>query len=324
MADLSTAVLGRIPDGAVLRQGVVDTVSPLMVALDGVPVPAQLEHPMALAVGEPVNCAMAGGVVRVMGSAASRPQYATVAAVAGSTVAVTAGSWSMSGIPILTGSVPAVGATVALLWGAAGAYAIASAAAPAAPPSPAAESTIILATPAEMDADRWEDATIDARATAVRTSRSGAWRTDGDTIGNAYQGHYAGGIAADNSGWFFYGGALDAPGGVATACTLRLIRPRAAGNAGTVNFRLRLHTGATVGASPPSLTADAEKVAGLSWGDDLTYNLDTAWGQKFLDGTASGIALVYAGTTDYGRLRGPSADYPLAGQLIIRYRRKVS
>lgn len=322
MADLSAAVLGRIVDGATIKLGTVGTVSPLVVAIDGAPMPAILADPIALAVGEPVTCALSGGVVWVLGSGALRPQSATVTASGGGTVAVSSGSWSMSGVLVLVGS-PSIGSTVALVWGSEGVYALAATGAPTAPSPPAGVESPLPSNPAEMDAGRWEPATIDARPTAVRTSRSGAYRSLTDTGSSAYQGHYPGGISADNSGWFFYGGATDAAG-IAESASIRLIRPRAAGDAGPVDFRLRLHTATTPGASPPTATADAEKPVALSWGDDVTYQLGAAWGQKLLDNAAAGIGLVYAGTTDYGYLEGPTATHPLAGQLIIRYRRQVS
>ena len=324
MAELSAEVLARMASGASLKLGTVEAVSPLTVALDGAPMAAVLAHPLALAAGEPVWCGLSGGTVLVLGSAAERPQFATVTAMAGSTVAVSSGSWSMSGVPIITGSVPGIGAGVALLWGASGAYGIGATVAPAAPVGPAG-AEVAPPTPAGLDSGRYEDALIDARCTAVRTSRSGAYRTDvGST---AYQGHYSGGSSADNSGWFFYGGALASPGGIAGGCFIRLIRPRSAGIAGPVDFRLRLHTSTTPGSTPPTATADAEKVAALSWGDDIKdppWSLGAAWGQKLLDGTASGVGIVYAGTADYGSLLGPSATHPLAAQITIPYRRKVS
>ena len=77
------------------------------------------------------------------------------------------------------------------------------------------------------------------------------------------------------------------------------------------------------GSTPPTLTADAEITRSLSWGDNDTYDLPVAWGQKLLDGTARGLALIYSGSTDYAALSGPG-EASLAGQILIRYRREVS
>ena len=88
-------------------------------------------------------------------------------------------------------------------------------------------------------------------------------------------------------------------------------------------MHLRLHTSAVPGSTPPALTADAEVTHSLAWGDNYAYTLPTAWGQKLLDGTARGLALIYSGTTHYAALSGPG-EASLAGQILIRYRREVS
>ena len=88
-------------------------------------------------------------------------------------------------------------------------------------------------------------------------------------------------------------------------------------------MHLRLHTSAAPGSTPPTLTADAEVTHSLAWGDNDAYPLPVAWGQKLLDGTARGVALIYSGSTHYAALSGPG-ESSLAGQILIRYLREVS
>lgn len=321
MAEQSRAWLDRIPIGAVMRPGVLRSLSPLEVDVDGATMAAVDASGAVLGVGERVLVAVHGGAVWIHRSLKPRPQQGTVQAIASGVASVLGDDGVIYGsVPVIAGTA-LVDDTVALMWGSAGVQAIAGGATDA-PGSPTEETPTEAVTPGSEDDGRYEAALIDARATAVRTSRSGAYRTDGYAKIRAYQGHYAGGISADNSGWFFYGSALRADG-TAEGCKIRLSRPTDTGSAGSVTFHLRLHTSATVGTSPPSLTADAEKTVSLAWGETKTVELGSTWGQKLLDGDAAGVALIYSGTTDYASLLGPTDSAPLAGQLTIPYQRKV-
>ena len=321
MSSLDLAILGQIPPGSPLRVGRVDGLSPLTVALDGVPVAAINAGAGVLGVGELVLTASHGGTVWVQACLEPRPQTGTVASVSSGLAVVTAGGRTYTGVPVRAGTATP-GGSVLLLWGSEGVAAIAggNTSAPGLPPSPLAPPEPVV-TPAVMDVGRTEEALLDLRCSAVRTSRSGAYRSDGSTLLRAYQGYYAGGSSAANSGWFFYGSTGAA--GTCLSATIRLARPRAVGTAGNVPMHLRLHTSAEPGSTPPTLTADAEITHSLAWGDNDTYDLPTAWGQKLLDGTARGLALIYSGSTDYAALSGPG-EASLAGQILIRYRREVS
>ena len=322
MPSLDLAILGQIPPGSPLRVGRVDGLSPLTVALDGVPVAAINAGAGVLGVGELVLTASHGGTVWVQACLEPRPQTGTVASVASGLAVVTAGGRTYTGVPVRAGTAT-VGGSVLLLWGSEGVAAIAggNTSAPGLPPSPLAPPEPVV-TPAVMDVGRTEEALLDLRCSAVRTSRSGAYRSDGSTLIRAYQGYYADGSSAANSGWFFYG-AFAAPGGTCLSASIRLARPRAVGTAGNVPMHLRLHTSAEPGSTPPALTADAEVTHSLAWGDNDAYPLPVEWGQKLLDGTARGVALAYSGTTHYAALSGPG-ETPLAGQILIRYLREVS
>lgn len=323
MADLAAAILAQRQSAATYRVGIVRTVSPLVVAVDGVDTPAIRALSGALGVDEQVLVETIEGNSWVTHCLEPRPQQGVVQAVSGGLASVDAGGRTYASVPVIAGTAT-LGATVSLLWGSVGVQAIAggSTASPSSPPSPTGTGISPAPTPGSMDADRWESALIDARPVTVTTSRAGSWRTDGNAAYRAYQGHYPGGVSDDNTGWFFYGTALQAAG-EATGCTVRLVRPRQVGNAGDVDFQVRLHASATKPGSPPAVLAGSPAVASLAWGETLTLSLGAAIGQQLLDGTAKGLALVYSGTAEYGALLGPT-EQALAGQLVIPYRRKVT
>lgn len=322
MADLAAAILARIPSTAAYRVGVVDTVSPLTVLIDGVSMAAVSASPVALVVREQVLVQVADGTAWVTSVLEPRPQSGTVVSVASGSVTVTAGGRTYESVPVAAGTAT-MGATVTLLWGSVGAVALAggSTSAPASPPAPAKPDDP-PPTPGGMDRDRWEDALIDARAIRVMTARSGSWRGDGQATVRAYQGRYRSGDS-DNTGFIFYGGQTAVPGAIATGCRIRLVRPRQVGTAGPVDFRLRLHGAASPGGTPPAILSGAPIVASLRWGDSITVQLGADIGQRFLTGEARGIAVVYSGTSDYGALCGPT-ESTLACQLLIDHRRKAT
>lgn len=165
---------------------------------------------------------------------------------------------------------------------------------------------------------RWEPAMIDARCTEARTARGGSWRTDSPASYRAIQGFWSAG--SPNTGYFFYGGSLRGEGSV-TAARIELVRPRAGGSSGPVRFNLRLHGAESPGSSPPALQ-DGSVIAPISWGERVTVDIGTSWGQKLLNGEASGVAIASSGSSDYGILLGP-AEAQLAGRIIIEYMRKA-
>lgn len=325
MADvLADSILGVGSSPPRYRIGVVRTLSPLVVSVDGVDCLAIDVTATPLPVGASVLTQTMDGTVWVTNDLTKRPMRGTVTAVTSGTVTVSTTAGSIAAVPVVAGTA-ALGATITLLWGQQGCVAIAggSTAAPAQPPRPTAtEDPALRPTPGDMDKDRWESATIDARATAACTSRGGSYRTDGSAPIRAFQGRYSGGVSQDNTGWFFYGAQLKAKG-QCTGCTIRLVRPRSTGTAAQVAFAMRLHGATKKGSSPPGLVGSLAATARLAWGDTVTVNLGADIGQALLDGIAAGVALVYTGTSNYGALLGPS-ESALAGRIVIKYRRKVS
>lgn len=331
MADvLADAVLGVGSTPPRYRIGTVQTLSPLVVLVDGVACPAIDVTDTPLPVGAQVLTQTLDGTVWFTHDLTKRPMLGTVSAITSGTVTVETTAGALTSVPVAAGTAT-LGATVTILWGSQGAVVLAggSTAAPAPPPTPPKQAETDTGdtprlTPGDMDKERWERATIDARATAACTSRDGSYRSDGNAPRRAYQGRYSGGSSQDNRGWFFYGSQLRRAGtSECLSCTVRLTRPRQAGTASKVGFVLRLHGQQKKGSSPPSLVGSLTKTANLAWGDTLTVNLGTEIGQAFLDGTARGLALVYSGTSQYGALLGPS-ESALAGRIVIKYRRKVS
>ena len=318
MADLADAILGRTNPTPVYRVADVASLDPLTVLVDGVEMDAINAAGAAVAVGEQVLAQVVNGTVWVTGVLAARPQSGTVMSVVSGVISVEADGRTYSGVPVTAGTAT-LGATVALLWGSTGVVALAGAATVPVPTPPPPQPAPVKPTPVKT---RWETATIDARPVTVCSSRGGAWRSDGNARTRALQGRYSGGVDADNTGWYIYGPQLAVAGAECLSCTVRLVRPRSTGNAAPVDFRLRGHTAKKRGSAPP-VPGAALGTAALAWGDTVVHDLGPDIGQQLLDGTLAGVCLVYSGTADYGALLGPT-ESPLAGQIKIRYRRKVN
>lgn len=322
MSDLASSILSRAATPPPFRVGYVDSVAPLTVRVDGRPLGALQVRPILLQVEERVLVTVSGGSVWVVDTLEPKPQTGVVAAIASGLATITAGTHTYAAVPV-RGTTPAVGASVLLVWGSEGVVAVGggSTAAPALPGAIAAP-VEAASTPAGEDMNRTEEAIIDARCVAARTSRGGSYRTDIGT-GTIYQGRYSGGISLDNTGYFFYDDRIQSDG-VCVSASIRLARPSSAGRASGVSFQLRLHDQATPGASLPTVVGAGPYARTLKWGASALFDIGTTWGQLLLDGTAKGVALVYSGTSEYGSLYGPGKSAPLAAQIIIRYRRQVS
>ena len=116
MSSLDLAILGQIPPGSPLRVGRVDGLSPLTVALDGVPVAAINAGAGVLGVDELVLTASHGGTVWVQACLEPRPQTGTVQSVASGLAVVTAGGRTYVDVPVRAGTATP-GGSVLLLWG---------------------------------------------------------------------------------------------------------------------------------------------------------------------------------------------------------------
>lgn len=310
MDELAQA-LRRTP-GVSVAPRIVTSVSPLLVDVAGSPRPAVNASSAPLVVGDVVLTAQSGGVTRVLSSLAGRPGRGTVTAVAAPYATV-----SVAGVDIdlaYVGTAPTVGATVAIQWDAAGSY-ITGTLSTATVTQPG--EAVSLAPPPAPAPSGATSYTLTARAITVCSASGGSWTTWGSYGTTAVQGAWTG--TGYKSGFFFYGSVFGgAAGRTCTAATVRLKRGAPGlGSSASIPAHLRLHTGATKGATPPGLTADAESVtSGFGFGQEATVALPAAWGQKLLDGTAAGIALVYAGTTDHAQWLGVY-DLAAAGQITL-------
>lgn len=312
MADLSAEILRlagrRSGDG----MATVTSLDPLTVSVDGVDVAAINLTGHRLMRNEQVWTVRGGGLTRVTHLGEPRPQMGTVVTATGSVAVVEAGGRTFTDVPIIVGT-PTAGATVAMSWGADGAIGFVTASAPASPPAPPAP-------PAPSRPVAPDDVlTIDARALSARTARGGSWRTDGSASRRAYQGRYSGGVAQDNTGFWFYGPDALRADGVGLSAVLRVTRPREVGMAGKIGFRIATHTAPTQPSTPPTLTSRGTVY--VAWGDTETIDLGADVAQQMLDGTIAGVGLLYSGTSEYGALLGPD-EAPLSGQLTITYRRR--
>lgn len=312
MADLSAEILKLSGRPVLLETATVTSVEPLTVTVGGIDVPALNLTGHRLMRNEPVWTTRHNGIIRVTHIVTPRPQMGTVVTATGAVAVVEAGGRTFTDVPIIVGT-PDPGATVALSWGADGAIGFVTAAVPAMPPAPPAPP------PATAPSSPDDVLTIDARAISARTARGGSWRTDGTASRRAYQGRYSGGVAQDNSGFWFYGTDALRADGVGLSAVLRLTRPSEVGTAGKVGFRVATHTAPTQPGTPPALTYRATVY--IAWGKTETIDLGATVAQQMLDGTIAGVGLLYSGTSDYGALLGPD-ESPLSGQLTINYRRR--
>lgn len=325
MAESSVlAIQGTIPQSVLRAEAaVVDTVVPLTVLVDGVPHPAySWLGGWAHSPNDRVLVLRGNGRMEVVGTGADRPASATVTVVASGKVTVVDGTGrTISGLPHV-GTAPGIGATVALGWGSTGGYVVGVLSAPigAAP-----------ATPVVVDPDPPAPPTgaptgvVSAAAAASATARSGSWRTDGTTAPtHVMQGHWTSGSTSDNTGFYFFGRALQVAGATAvdgSPGTVRLRRDSRTGMNSALNVGLTLHAAHTKPGSPPALLAGPTVVGTLRWGQEGTFPLPDGWAQQLLDGTAGGLGIASPGTAHYLALTGPTVD-PVAALVSIPYTRE--
>lgn len=321
---LIPAVAGMIPDGMTAHPAEVVTASPLTVAVDGA------EHPASSWMGgwqhlptDRVLVLRGQGRMEIVGSKATRPTSAVVTSTGSGRATVTDDTGRIiTGLPYV-GAAPGNGTRVGIVWGQDGGYisgvlsaTVGSAAGTTLPSDPQV---------AELPpSSSIGEAT--AAATQCATARSGAWRTDGATAPRrAMQGHWTSGSTADNTGFYFYGRALMVPGATASGLgTIRLKRDTQTGMSTAANVSLQLHAAHTKPGSPPALIGSPALVGSLAYGatSSPAWPLPAGYAQALLDGTAGGVALVYAGTTHYAAFLGPSED-PSAALISIPYTREA-
>ena len=322
MADLTDATLARIPEAIDAIPAVVETASPLTVTIDGA-IHAALswmgdwQHYAT----DRVLVIRSRGRVVVIGSLATRPTSAIVGSTGSGRATVTDSTGrTISGLPYV-GTAPGNGARVGIVWGQDGGYisGVLSATVGGAPGTVA---------PADPDPPELpgstESGTSTAAATASATARSGSWRTDGTTPPRyAMQGHWTSGSTADNTGYWFYGRGLVVAGATANGVgTIRLTRDSATGMSTAANIYLARHAAHTRPGSPPALIGSPVLIGTLRHGQTGTFPLPAGFAQDLLDGTAGGVAIVYAGTAHYAALTGPSVD-PSAALISLPYTREA-
>lgn len=310
MADLTDALMTRLPPAVHYLAATVATSEPCTITIGGDTVEAINVTSSMLRSGERVLTQSVDGSVWVTHILTPRPQTGAVTGISGGKATVSAGQETITDVPI-AGAAPRVGDRIVLLWGTEGAVGI-TLADPPAPPPPTPPPA-----PSEAPAAPAVPGAAVAAAVSAGTARSGKWRTDGTARHRPYQGNYAGG--ANSAGYWFYGGALRSEG-TATGCTIRLSRPRSAGIAARVPFRLHSHTADTRPGSPPTLTP-LGITAELAWGETRVIDLGARIGQQLLDGTIAGIGISTSVRSEYGSLNGP-ADDALSGQIKIPYTRR--
>ena len=320
MADLTGAWVARIPDAIDAIPAEVATASPLTVTIDGATHAALSwmgvwQH----AATDRVLVIRSRGRVVIVGSLATRPTSAIVGSTGSGRATVTDDTGrTISGLPYV-GTAPGNGTRVGIVWGQDGGFI---------PGVLSATVGGVPGTEAPTDPDEPElpgvlqPGTANAAATASATARSGAWRSDGRTLEYVFQGHLADGVTADNSGYWFYSRTLVVSGATASGNgTIRIRRDDATGVGAAVSIYLTLHASHTKPASPPAFTAGATVVGTLARNGVNTFALPAGWAQQLLDGTAGGVGLSYAGTTQYAAFSGPKAD-PSAAFISLPYTRE--
>lgn len=250
-----------------------------------------------------------GSDLLIVASRATRPTRGTVTASTADTVTVTMGgaSWVLSRAAAYA---PTVGDTVKVLWDADGGTVLGKVA--AATPAPGevvigpgtGSSTIQL----ELD------------PIAAGTYRSGSLRTDGDTPGRLYQGHWTNGSAVDNSGLWIHGDVWGSTAG--KSCSDLRVKVKRYAGIGTnaarpVHLRLHKHTALPTGA-PEFVGAEWAGLSLPTGGSDwaiLDAATAAAWGALLSSGGAYSVGVTYAGTTDYAAFYGPGPGSDGSGHI---------
>lgn len=316
MADpLAEIIAAMAADGSMCVSRIITSVSPLKVDVNGTAVPVlDSTGGDLLRVGD-TGLVLVGSRPRLIRNLTPPAPRGTVTALGTNVVTVSVGGLSAT-MPYAYPS-PAVGDTVAIVWRSGGQSYAAGRFSTASPPASTAPTATPPAStaPAVPVAPKLYTSTFSAIATS--SSSGGSWTTWGDYDTTAVQGTYSG--SNYKSGYYFYGQVFGgAAGRTCTAATLRLRRGSSGlGSSASIKPHLRLHTGAIKGAAPPALTADAGiDGPGFTFGQELVFDLGATWGQKLLNGSAAGIALVYSGTADYAQWLGV-ASMAAAGQLTL-------
>lgn len=324
MADLTDATLARIPDAIDAIPAVVETVSPLTVTIDGATHAAVSWMGMWQHYAEDrVLVIRSRGRVVIIGSLATRPTSATVGSTGSGRATVTDDTGrTISGLPYV-GSAPGNGTRVGIVWGQDGGFisGVLSATVGGAPGTDSETDPLPPELPAAL-----ETGTSTQAAAASATARGGAWRTEGPTATStryAMQGHWTSGSTSDNTGYWFYGRGLMVAGATASGGgSIRLTRDSATGMSAAANIYLARHASHTKPGSPPALIGSAVLIGTLRYGQTGTFDLPAGFAQDLLDGTAGGVAIVYAGTTHYAALAGPKVD-PSAALISLPYTREA-
>ena len=323
MADPSVAIIHeRMPPTNRLTPAVVETETPLTVMIDGSVQPAHSWlGGWQNRAGDRVLVIRGEGRVEIVGSKATRPTSAVVASSGSGRVTVTDPTGrTISGLPYV-GAVPENGTRVGLIWGQDGGFAcgVLSQTVGSAPSTLSTEDPLPPELPPAVT-----PGTVTNSATDSSTARSGSWRSDGRTgEGWVFQGHWTSGSTADNTGFWFYGRTLVVSGATASGTgTIRLRRDSIAGMPAAANIYLARHGSHTKPGSPPALIGSATLIGTLRYGQTDTFALPAGFAQDLLSGTAGGVAVVYAGTTNYAAFAGPDAD-PSAALISLPYTREA-
>lgn len=149
----------------------------------------------------------------------------------------------------------------------------------------------------------------------TRTRQGTVWLTDTDDV---YQGQY--GTAANSTGCAFYGnGPRALAGATVDSATIQVRRRTRGGPAGVQATSLRLVTETFRPTGAPTLGfSDVGPALGL--GEAMEFDVETAWAQAMVDGTAGGLAVFDADGVPYVILEGLSR-YGASFALTINYTR---
>ena len=297
-----------------VETAVVASALPLTVDVGGKAVPAvDSTGGAAIIGGDVVHVVTRAGVRHITGVVTAHPTRGTVVAVGSgqATVSTSAGTVALAYL----GGAPAVNSLVAIIYTSAGSY-IAGTLSTSTPtqPSPVPVSAM-PPLPSAPPATPIHD--LVARPDTVTTAIGASWATTSDQATAAEQGHLAGTASAGACGFFFYGSPFaGASGRTCLAASVHLRRTAAIGAATAIVPHLQLHAGTVQAGTPPALVGSSTAGPAMLPGAETDVALPTVWGQQLLDGTAAGLALVYAGTADYARWDGIVA-LAAAGQITL-------
>ena len=176
----------------------------------------------------------------------------------------------------------------------------------------------------ESEADRppsvWRPRVYTVKASSIRTWRDGGWRA-ADAKGRAYQGRYATSSYGNSHGFWFYGAnaftQLD--GMVIQKVEIYMHAVPGVGPGGASPAHLRAHGHARPSSSKPPIVG--------TWSDSSIALRDgekgwreppngVALAELLRTGAASGLAVVYDGSADYGAWAS-LAENPLSGSIRI-------